>query len=113
MLLVVGQSDYIAPVNAAVAGNKACLQCYTTALAQQLIVTLRETPSPELQAQLQAAMAKLGNLKGLDPALIYRELTGVQNDVLTALTDAGLVESVGTATATASATPVPTANPPE
>jgi putative peptide zinc metalloprotease protein len=107
VLLVVGHSDYIAPVNAAVAGNQDCLQCVTTALAQQLVVTLRETPSPEVQAQLQTAMARLGNLKGLDPALIYSELADVQRDIVTALTDAGLVEAVTTTQATASATPDP------
>lgn len=105
VLLIVGHSDYIAPVNAAVAGNKYCLQCVTTALAQQLVITLRDTPSPEVQAQLQAAMARLGNLNGLDPALIYSELASVQRDIVTTLTNAGLVDAVSSTSASASATP--------
>ena len=64
VVLVIGQSDAVAPVNVAVAANGGCVRCTTTALARQLLVTLREAPSAELRAQIEAAMARLDGLHG-------------------------------------------------
>jgi hypothetical protein len=104
-VLVVGQADVVAPLNAAVAGNADCFQCTTTALAVQLVVTLRSLPSQEVYDQLAAALSALDDLEGLDTEQLWDAVQAVQAETLQVLTDAGLVEGVTTATASASATP--------
>jgi putative peptide zinc metalloprotease protein len=113
VVLVVGQSDVIVPINTAVAGNSACVRCVTNALAVQLVATLKQAPSEQVQAQLNATMAKMGDLKGLDAASLYKQVTAVENEVVTILKDNDLLTgdtSTTTATATASATPTATAS---
>jgi putative peptide zinc metalloprotease protein len=105
VVLVVGQADVVAPLNAAVAGNADCFQCTTTALAVQLVVTLRSLPSQEVYDQLAAALSALDDLEGLDTEQLWDAVQAVQAETLQVLTDAGLVEGVTTATASASATP--------
>jgi putative peptide zinc metalloprotease protein len=105
VVLVVGQADVVAPLNAAVAGNADCFQCTTTALAVQLVVTLRSLPSQEVYDQLAAALSALDDLEGLDTEQLWEAVQAVQAETLQVLTDAGLVEGVTTATASASATP--------
>ena len=115
VVLVVGQSDVVVPVNAAVAANSACISCLTQALAVQLVVTLKDLPSDEVRTKLDAALAQLDATKSLDAQQLYDDLMGVQQQVLTVLTDAGLVDASTTATASASATPsasdAPTSEP--
>ena len=48
LVLVVGQSKVIAPINAAGALNYDCPACVTTALADQIVVTLKAQPSQQL-----------------------------------------------------------------
>jgi putative peptide zinc metalloprotease protein len=104
VVLVVGHSDVITPINAAVAANKGCLRCVTSALAVQLIVSVKEAPSPEVQAQLNAALAKLD--AKVDPSQLVAQVTAVQKEVVAILTDADLVDApVVTAVASATASP--------
>lgn len=54
---VIGQSRIVAPINAAGALNYDCTACLTTAIADQIVVTLKSQPSKELAAQLAADLA--------------------------------------------------------
>ena len=105
VVLVVGQTDVVTPLNAAVAANAGCLQCATTALAVQLVVTLDALPSQQVYDQLSAALSALDDLQGLDTQQLWEAVQTVQTQVLQVLADAGLVQGVTTATASASATP--------
>jgi putative peptide zinc metalloprotease protein len=98
VVLIVGQTDVVAPVNVAVAANGGCLRCVTTALAVQLVVTLREMPSEELQAEIEAAIARLDGLETMDDP--YGQVKAVEQEILTLLIDAGLVEQQETTEAT-------------
>jgi putative peptide zinc metalloprotease protein len=130
VVLVIGQSDVIVPINAAVAANSGCVRCVTNALAVQLVATLKQAPSEQVQAQLDAAMAKMGNLEGLDAASLYKQVAAVEDEVVTILKDNDLlsadpsttaasatasptVSATATATATASASPSPSVSPSE
>ena len=104
VVLVVGQSNVVTPVNAAVAANGNCVRCLTTAMAVQLVITLNQAPSAEVQQQLQAALGRLDGVEGLDPPAVLALVNAVQQQVVTILTDAGLVDPPQVATATASAT---------
>ncbi|MCW2706347.1 MAG: Tat (Twin-arginine translocation) pathway signal sequence domain protein, partial [Frankiales bacterium] len=112
VVLVIGQSNVVTPVNAAVAANGNCVRCLTTAMAVQLVVTLKSAPSAAIQAQLTHALAGLDALKGLDPAQLVAAVTAAQNNVLTTLVDAGLVDGVTATTATASASASASASAP-
>ncbi|MDQ3756419.1 MAG: hypothetical protein M3394_01025 [Actinomycetota bacterium] len=102
VVLVVGQTDVVAPVNLAVAANAGCLSCTTTALAVQLVVTLSEMPSEELQARIDAAMERLDHADPTDLDALYAEIQAVQAEIYTLLSDAGLVpEGVAPVTNTA------------
>jgi putative peptide zinc metalloprotease protein len=59
VVLGVGSSPIVTPVNTAVAVNNECTSCVTHALAMQLVQTLMEAPSEETLAELQAAWAAL------------------------------------------------------
>ena len=105
VVLVVGQSNVVVPVNEAVAGNSGCIRCVTNALAVQLVATLKAQPSAEVQAQLNAAMAQLGDLHGLDAAGLYQQVTAVETQVLSVLAKGGLLTSTTSTTAGATASP--------
>ena len=108
VVLVVGQSDAIVPVNAAVAANGDCISCVTAAFAQQLVLTLREAPSAELQADLERALARLDDLESLpDPWAAVQE---VQAEVLALVTSAGLLDDAEDESATAVASPTPSSS---
>lgn len=107
VILIVGQSNVVVPVNAAVAGNSGCISCVTTALAVQLVATVKQAPSAQVQQQLDAAMAQLDNLQGLDAAALLSQVTAVQKAVLTILQTNDLLTgpTPTAAAATASASP--------
>jgi putative peptide zinc metalloprotease protein len=107
VVLVVGQSTVVTPVNAAVAANGNCISCLTTAMAVQLVVTLDKVPSEQVEQQLQDALASLDDLKGLSPDQLVAAVAAVQQHVVTILTDAGLMTGAGTTTTTAVATATP------
>lgn len=100
VVLVVGQTDVVSPVNIAVAANSGCVSCTTAALAVQLVVTLTELPSEELQAQLEAALAGL-DTDITDLGLLYAEVQAVQAEIVTLLSDAGLIAEVPPSSTTA------------
>ncbi|HMC38975.1 MAG TPA: hypothetical protein VKI19_04880, partial [Acidimicrobiales bacterium] len=95
VVLVVGQSDVVSPMNGAAAINYKCLACTTTALADQMVVTLRMQPSQQLTARLDAALAQLNLLSKLGaagtPAAIAGVVDEVQNEVTALLAQSGLV----------------------
>ncbi|MBW3627244.1 MAG: hypothetical protein KY412_06505 [Actinobacteria bacterium] len=103
VVLVVGDSDTVAPSNVAVAANGNCVRCVTTALAVQLVVTLQEMPDEELQAQIEAALARLDGLEEMEDP--YGQVKAVEDEILTMLVDSGLVEGRETTASTATATP--------
>lgn len=105
VVLVVGHSSVVTPVNAAVAANGSCVQCVTTALAVQLVATLDKAPTAQVQQQLQAALGRLDGVKGLAPGQVLAVVQDVQRQVTTILNDAGLVSPPTTSTATATASP--------
>jgi len=114
VVLVVGQTNVVAPTNAAVAANSSCLACATAALAVQLVVTLREMPDEQVRAQIEQAMAKLDGLDNVSSSLdvggVYEQVKAVEAEVLGILVTNGLVEDVTQAEVTASPTAVPTAS---
>lgn len=100
VVLVVGHTDVVAPVNLAMALNGGCLECQTAALAVQLVVTLREMPTEDLQKQIEAAMAKLDNLRSFpDP---YAAIKQVEEEIVNLLADADLIDGVESQTSTTS-----------
>ncbi len=104
VVLVVGQSNVVTPVNTSVAANKSCLRCSTTALAVQLVATLTEAPDAQVRSQIEQALRRLKDARGEDPATMYAEMRRTQREITTLLTAAGGT-TVTTAEATASASP--------
>lgn len=110
VVLIVGQSDVVTPVNLAVAINSGCVSCQTAALAVQLVVTLNELPDDELRAQITEA---LGRLDGAGLDALYAEVQAVRQEIVTLLSDAGLVAAdSGSSQADTTATTAPTTGEP-
>jgi putative peptide zinc metalloprotease protein len=65
VVLVIGQSNVYLPANVAEALNVNCPACVTTALAEQIVVTLRDAPSAELLAHLNAELQRLNAVSTL------------------------------------------------
>ena len=109
VVLVLDDTNVVAPTNAAVAANGNCIACATAALAVQLVVTLEELPDAEVQAAIEAAMAKLDGLEelaeDLDVTEIYAQVKAVEAEVLTILVSSGLVEEFTSTQSSASAAP--------
>lgn len=107
VVLVIGGSPVVVPVNAAVAANDQCLRCTTTAIAVQLVVTLTEEPSAAVRGRIGAELARLNGLRArvadMTPAQLLAEVKAVEAAVLAVLLSAGLVDT-GTAPSTATAT---------
>jgi putative peptide zinc metalloprotease protein len=93
VVLVVGESNNIAPINAAGALNVDCPACVTTALADQIVVTLTAQPSQALVDKLNAALQRLNALPELgaggSPAAIAAAVADVQQQIQSALSDSG------------------------
>jgi putative peptide zinc metalloprotease protein len=109
VVLVVGQADVVAPVNAAVAANSGCLACMTTAMAVQLVATVAALPPQEVYDQLSSALSKLDGLEGLDTQALWDAVQQVQAEVVKVLSDAGLLTGVQTSGVAATATPAASA----
>jgi len=104
VVLVVGQSDTIAPINAAGALNADCPACLTTAIAYQIVVTVSEEPSAELQAKLRDALGQLDGISvDATPAQVLAQVQAVQQQVQTILDDSGIVADDGTTSSSTSA----------
>src|SRR5215216_860032 len=67
LVLVVGQSDRIMPINVAEALNLNCPQCITTAIAKQLVISLSAAPSEDLIRRLIAELEQLDAIDTSDP----------------------------------------------
>jgi putative peptide zinc metalloprotease protein len=65
VVLIVGRTKAIAPINEAEALNANCPACTTTALADQIVVTLSAAPSKALLSTLTADLKRLGDLSAL------------------------------------------------
>jgi putative peptide zinc metalloprotease protein len=116
VVLIVGRSANIAPINAAGALNVDCPACITTAVANQIVVTLSAEPSDALVAKLQAALQQLDALPQLGaagtPAAVAAAVTQVQQQIDTELNDSGLVANPPPATTTSTTTATnPTTTP--
>jgi putative peptide zinc metalloprotease protein len=107
IVLVVGQSRQIAPINAAGALNYNCPACVTTALADQIVVTLKSQPTQELIDKLQSALQQLDALSALGANGTPQAIAAAVADVQKQVTDA-LQESGQLATTTAQTTTTPT-----
>lgn len=107
VVLVVGQSNLIAPVNVAQALNVGCPYCITAAFADQMVVSLTDDPSPELLERLQDALERLDALgsQGASPAEVAKELEDIRREVDQALDDSGLRANQRTSTSAAGAPP--------
>ena len=95
IVLIIGQSKIIAPINAAGALNYNCTACLTTAIADQIVVTLKSQPSKELAAQLAADLKQLDALPELGsdatPAAVASAVAAVQQEIETQLHNSGLL----------------------
>jgi putative peptide zinc metalloprotease protein len=118
LVLVIGQSNVIAPIDAAGALNYSCPACVTTAIADQLITTLKSQPSPALLATLNADLKQLNALPQLGgsatPAAVAAQVASIQQEIESQLAASGLMASPPTssgASATGAATGAATAAP--
>lgn len=101
VILVVGNSSRVAPVDVSGTFNKDCPACDTVAIADQLVVTLRSRPSAALTAELQADLRKLNAIPRLgsavSPAAVAAEVAAAQNEIDQQLAQSGLIGSQSSA----------------
>jgi putative peptide zinc metalloprotease protein len=113
LVLIVGRSRVIAPINAAGALNYSCPACTTTALADQLVVTLTAQPSQQLLNALTAELRQLNALPALGaggtPSAVATEVGAVQQQIESTLQSSGLEANPPTTTPT-STTATPTSS---
>src|SRR3954451_3414547 len=85
VVLVIGESNIVAPINAAGALNYECPACMTTALAEQMVITLKSQPPLYLQKQLEAELQKLDaiTLLGDDvtPAAVAAQVAAIESEI--------------------------------
>jgi putative peptide zinc metalloprotease protein len=107
VVLIVGRSHLIAPIDAAGALNYDCPACTTTALADQLVVTLSAQPSRTLVEELDADLKKLDALSALGangtPTAVASEVASVQQQIETQLNNSGLRTNSGSSSTTTAA----------
>jgi putative peptide zinc metalloprotease protein len=110
LVLVVGRSQVITPINVAEALNVNCPQCITTAIANQIVVTVSEQPSEELLRRLNEELSKLDAVKDVagSPAAVAEIVTQVREEINRVLTESGITP---TPTASATTTVISTATP--
>ncbi len=105
VVLIVGHTSVIAPINEAEALNVNCPACTTTALADQIVVTLTKLPSKALLATLNADLKQLGDLSALGaggtPAAVTAEVAQVQSEIDQQLRQSGLLTSSSNSTGSA------------
>jgi putative peptide zinc metalloprotease protein len=122
VVLVIGHSDRITPINVAQALNVNCPRCITTAIARQLVVSLRAAPSEELLQKLTEELRRLDAIDPSDsPADVLREIDSISDAIQRHLDESGLTypdDETEPATASPSPaasettpTPTPTASP--
>ena len=85
LVLIVGQTKTITPINIAEALNVNCPSCVTTAIADQIVVTIKAQPSQELTMRLNAALQKLDGIAasgaGGSPSAIAAQVQAVQDEI--------------------------------
>jgi putative peptide zinc metalloprotease protein len=121
VVLVIGQSNTISPINAAGSLNVDCPSCLTTAVADQIVVTLKSQPSQELVQQIQTALQQLNAISSLGangtPAAIAAQVAAVQTQIDNELAASGqLTNPPASTTTSATATttsPAATTTAPE
>lgn len=115
IVLVIGQSRIVAPINAAGALNYDCTACLTTAIADQIVVTLKSQPSKELAAQLAADLRQLNALPELGsnatPATVASAVAAVQQEIETQLHHSGLLTTSSSTTNPGSSTDSTSSSP--
>ncbi|HLM28192.1 MAG TPA: hypothetical protein VK304_14620 [Thermoleophilaceae bacterium] len=88
VVLIVGQSDEIRPVNAAAAANYHCVRCNTFAFAYQIVASVTEV-TPAVQEALDDARRRLSELEekadSLTGSQIHTALEEIERGVLEAL----------------------------
>ena len=112
VVLVVGTSRIITPINVAGALNANCPACITTAIADQIVVTLKSEPSDDVLRRLQDDLKQLDGLDGRSPADVAGEVAEVQRAIDQELDASGLRAndrtSTNTTTTSGGATQTPT-----
>jgi putative peptide zinc metalloprotease protein len=116
LVLIVGQSNTIMPIDIAEALNDNCPSCVTTAIADQIVVTVKSVPSRVLTLELTQELQKLNALSALggsgSPAAVAGEVQQVQDEIEKELNDSGtLTHPIATATPAPSASPSASASP--
>jgi putative peptide zinc metalloprotease protein len=96
VLLIVGRSEEIAPVNAAVAANYHCLRCHTVAFAYQIVASVTEV-TPAVQEALDEAHRRLDELEATAGSLsgeqIHTRLQEIEQFVLESLDEVIALDS--------------------
>lgn len=109
IVLIVGQTKSIVPINVAGALNVNCPACITTAIADQIVVTLKSEPSDTLLTELQADLEQLDALPALGatgtPDAVASEVAAVQSQIEAALGDSGQLSNPPPTTTTAGPAP--------
>ena len=112
LVLVVGQSDRITPINVAEALNLKCPSCITTAIAKQIVISVQSAPSAELLKRLTEELKKLDAIDLNDsPADVLAKVNAVSDAINKALDDSGITYPKATATPEATSTPDATETP--
>jgi putative peptide zinc metalloprotease protein len=132
LVLVVGQSDRITPINVAEALNLNCPECITTAIAKQIVISVTSAPSEDLLRRLTAELEKLNAIDTTDsPAEVLAQVNAVTEAIRRELDASGITypkatptpapaeadeaeetpEASTTPEATATSTPTPAATP--
>src|SRR3954447_20658264 len=107
LVLVVGQSDKIMPINVAEALNLNCPECITTAIAKQLVISVSSQPSEELIRRLTEELEKLDAIDTSDPpAEVLRQVNAVAEAIQRELDESGITYPKATPTPAAESTPV-------
>ena len=111
-MLIVGQSDEIMPINVAEALNLNCPECITTAIAKQIVISLKSAPSDELIRRLTEELKKLDAIDTSDsPAEVLAQVNAVSDAINRALDESGITYPKATPTPAARAAKTPTASP--
>ena len=96
VVLIVGQAQVIVPQNISAAVNYDCVSCLAQALAEQLVVTLPDNPSPAELQQLTALWQQIQDfsrhLQGLSFTDIRNRLTGYEQQILNIVQQGSLLD---------------------
>ncbi|MCV2487932.1 hypothetical protein OF117_01035 [Geodermatophilus sp. YIM 151500] len=116
VVLLVGSVDVVVPQNLATAVNYACVECVTTALATQLVLTVDRPVDESGRQELAAIWAELGELSrtvATTPLAEIRDrLTRAEERIVQVVRGTGgPATPTGTSTATASGSSSPATGP--